>query len=238
MTTAGPSEHTQVSVLPLRFFQQLLHALILLAPFAANAHTDAGSFAERCEKLATQAQIRVVFEDRNVTRDDHRSREDLGRLSQANQNPYHSVLGLTHAEPFVKTDLMAQFLNDTDGRVCIVPSLTVGLGFSTLQVYLAKELKNSCRRGVVESHEQEHVAVWRNHFRAGARLLTSLFQSEFGHATYFMNREDANADVRQRVDKAVAFQLNNLKNGIAHAHQQIDSPAAYRYEEGRMRACP
>lgn len=216
--------------------KKLLSAFALLSSFSAIASD--GSFIERCNGLASQSQIEVVFEDRNVTRDDSWSRVDLSRLSQSNQNPYHIVLGLTHAEPSANLVMTTQFLADSDGKICGVPSLKVKLGFSTLQIYLAKELENSCRRNIVLSHEQEHVAVWRNHLRAGSKLLSNVLQAEFRRAEYFSNRDEADVSLRQQVQKSIAFHLNNLKSGISNAHQQIDSPASYRYEEGRMRACP
>lgn len=213
-----------------------LFILIVLATSPVSAMAD--SFTERCEKLASEAKIQVIFEDKQVVRDDNRSLDALKRLSNSRPSPYHHVLGLTHAEPFTRMELTARTLDDTDGRVCTVPSLTLRLGFSNLQVYLANELKDPCRRRIVEAHEQEHVAVWRDHFRIGARLLTSQFQKALGQPLYFDGQAPAKAGLQQRVEGLVNPPLQGLMNGINAAHQQIDAPGSYQLEENRMRACP
>ena len=52
--------------------------LLYFCSVAATADTR---FASACEKLAAEAEIRVIFEDRQLTRDDSRSLEVLKRLS-------------------------------------------------------------------------------------------------------------------------------------------------------------
>jgi hypothetical protein len=209
-----------------------------LTVFVATGAVAAESFTERCDKLASQAQIQVVFEDALLVRDDTRSLDALKRLSQTGASPYHRVLGLTHAEPVTRLTLTASTLEDLDGRVCSVPSLTLKLGFSSLQVYLARELQDPCRRNIVQAHEQEHVAVWRSHLRIGARLLTSQLQKTLGQPMYFNDLAQAKAGVQQRVENLLNPPLQGLMNGIAAAHQQIDAPGSYQLEENRMRACP
>ena len=233
-----PTAATQQASVFQTFLRKLLSASALLVFFNTGASASGDTFKERCNNLASQSQIEVVFEDSLVKRDDSRTKEELGRLAQSNQNPNHIVLGLTHAEPFANSLVTTQFLADQDGITCAVPSIKVKLGFLKLQVYLAKELDNTCHQSIVLSHEQEHIAVWRNHLRAGSKLLTHLLKSEFRQATYFSNREEAGVILRQRVQSSIALQLTNLKLGILQAHKQIDSPASYRYEQGRMLACP
>ena len=209
--------------------------LLYFCSVAAIAETR---FASACEKLAAEAEIRVIFEDRQLTRDDSRSLEVLKRLSKSGPNPHHSVLGVTHAEPIASLDITPRILSDADGSVCGVPSLTLKLSFATLQVYLASELKDNCRRRIVEEHEQEHVAVWRNHFRAGARVLEPLLRRKLAQAAYFSTPLEAREALQQRVNELVVPLLKNLNDGIGVSQQEIDSAGSYRYVEGRMRACP
>lgn len=213
----------------------LVATLLLFCSVAATADTG---FIIACEKLAAEADIRVLFEDSAVTRDDSRSVEVLKRLSKSGPTPHHSVLGLTHAEPTASLDVTPRILTDFDGRVCGVPSLTLKLGFSTLQVYLASELKDACRRRIVDEHEQEHVAVWRNHFKAGARMLESLLRRKLSQAAYFSNPTEAREALQQRANELIVPLLKNLNDGIGVNQQEIDSAGSYRYVEGRMRACP
>ncbi len=209
--------------------------LLLFFSLAAAADTR---FSIACEKLAAEADIRVLFEDRPLTHDDSRSVEVLKRLAKSGTNPHHSVLGLTHAEPTASLEVTPRILTDIDGRVCGVPSLTLKLSFSTLQVYLASELKDACRRRIVDEHEQEHVAVWRNHFKAGARMLESLLRRELGQAAYFSNPAEAKETLQQRANELIVPLLKNLNDGIGVNQQEIDSAGSYRYVEGRMRGCP
>jgi hypothetical protein len=223
-------------------------ALTLAVPLgcaspAAQAQ-DGSSFAERCQQLAAQAKIQVLFEDKAVSRDDSRSLDELKRLSQtgaaatAASNPYHRVLGLTHAAPSSRLELSSRALSDADGRVCAVPSLTLTLGFSELKVYLARETTDDCRRRIIDAHEAEHVAAWRNHLRIGARLLTNVLQKQLTQPMLFDKGVDVSPIMQQRVEDVVDFQLARLMGGIGAAHGQIDSPANYQLEENRLRACP
>jgi hypothetical protein len=213
------------------------HFLFLFfACSAALADTD--TFTARCTKLAEDAKIQVVFEDRVVSRNDYRSISELGLASQTGGNPNHSILGITRAQPSSQWAATINTLSDSDGRVCAVPSVTVTLSFTALEVLIAKELQDTCRRSIVEAHEQEHVAIWRGHLRAGARLLTTLLQRELGVASYFGDRNTAQSALQQRMEQLIGERVSALKNGITAAHQQLDSPASYRFEEGRMRACP
>lgn len=210
---------------------------ILLLFISPPAIADT-KFALACEKLATEATIRVVFEDQQVIRDDSRSIEVLKRLSQSDSNPYHSVLGLTHAEPSARIDVTPHLLTNGDGQVCGVASIQLKLSFSAIQVYLASDLKDSCRRRIVDEHEQEHVAAWRSHLKTGARLMESMLRNQLGRAAYFISSAEAKVVLRQRVDELIVPLLKKLNDGIGAANQQIDSASSYQYVEGRMRACP
>lgn len=208
--------------------------LLTLSPAAIAG----SSFEIACEKLAGEAAIRVVFEDSQVSRDDSRNLETLKRLSRSDTSPYHNVLGLTHAEPVASLDVAPRILTDFDGRACGVPSLNLRLGFSAMQVYLASELKDSCRRRIVDEHEQEHVAVWRNHLRAGARMLEALLRRKLGQTANFRTSAEADEQLRRRVDELIVPLLKDLQDGIGANQRQIDSAASYQYVEGQMRSCP
>lgn len=210
-------------------------ASLLFLPLAALA--DDVGFVARCEKMAREAKVEVVFEDRPVTRDDTRSIEDLKRRSQPSNNPNHSILGLTHAVSTISYDINSRILSEPNGRVCVIPSLNVKLGFTSFEVYIAREVNTGCKRKIVDDHEQEHVAIWRNHFRAGARMLTTVLQREFNQPLYYTSQTDLKIAVRQRIDGLITPLFKNLQDGITAAHQQIDSPASYQYEDKRLRAC-
>jgi hypothetical protein len=213
----------------------IIAALLCLSSLSAQA---SGSFNQRCEKLAAEATIRVVFEDKPVTRDDSHNIDELTRIAGSGVNRFHNVLGITHAVPSANMVFAMRFLNDGEGGTCAVPSVTVKLGFSSLDVNLARELTNPCRRQIVDEHEQEHVAVWRNHLRIGARLLTTQLTNTYARADYFRSPADAEQILRERIEQHVTTALKDLQEGIMTAHQQIDSAGSYRQVENRLRTCP
>jgi hypothetical protein len=228
----------------MRYLSTLLLTIAWVSTPAAFAQTrPLVSFETSCEQLAIDAKIQAVFEDKPATRDNSRGLDELKRLLQSSKaatggNPYHRVLGLTHAEPSSRLELTSRALTDTSGRQCAVPSLTLTLGFTELKVYIAKETTNDCRRRIIEEHENEHVNAWRNHLRIGARLLTPVLQKQLAQPMYFDKAVDIKPILQQRVEDLIDFQLARLMGGIGAAHNQIDSPTSYQFEENRLRACP
>lgn len=213
------------------------HCLFLFF-LCSTALADTDTFTARCNKLAEDARIQVVFEDRVVSRNVYRSISELRLASQNYVNPNHSILGITRAQLSSQWVASINTLTDRDGRVCAVPSVTLTLGFTSLEVLIANKLQDTCRRNIVEAHEQEHVAIWRGHLRAASRLLTPLLQRELAVTNYFADTNTAQSVLQQRMEYLIGEKVSALKSGISSAHQQLDSPASYRYEEGRMRACP
>ncbi len=204
----------------------------------AQTRAADGGFVQRCEALAIQARVTVEFEDRAITRDDTRSREQLRNLSQRGGVANHLVYGLTYAQARMAYALRSTALTGPDGAVCVVPSLSVTVGLADLTVYLARELTQPCRRAIVEAHEQEHVAVWRSHLRAGARLLEPVLRDTLARPFHFASMADAQTGLRQQIDAALAPLTRNLHDGIVLANRDIDSPASYQAASQRLNACP
>jgi hypothetical protein len=207
--------------------------LVAVQAFAADA-----DFVQRCEAVAAQARVSVVFEDRPITRDDTRTREQLRNLSQRGGSANHHVYGLTYAQARMGYEMRSTALADPAGGVCVVPSLTVTLGLSDLTVYLARELVHPCRRAIVDAHEQEHVAVWRTHLRAGARLLEPVLREALARPFHFTSMADAQTGLRQQIDATLAPLTGDLQQGILQANRDIDSPASYQAASRRLNACP
>ncbi len=159
-------------------------------------------------------------------------------MSGSHSNPYHSVLGLTHVVPSANLTVTPNILADANGNLCVVPSLKLKLGFSEFEVHLAREISDPCRLRIVESHENEHVEVWRNDFRIGGRLLETALRKQLAIPAYFVNPGEAADETRRRVDQVVGVWLRSIHDGAMAANQQIDSPASYQFEEARMRSCP
>ena len=214
-------------------------AALLFALMASGASAESRiAFEERCLRMSATATVSVVFEDKAVTRINNRGIAELKALSGTRSSQYHSTLGLTHAVPSANLKVTPNILVNGNGMVCVLPSVVLTLGFSEFDVYVAKELKDSCRRGIVEAHENEHAAVWRNHWRAGARLLETTLRRSLAQPGYAANQEQAINEMNRRVNAVIAPLLLQLKDGVIAANQQIDSPASYQFEANRMGACP
>ena len=213
----------------------LLAAGLMLMPLAAAAQSD---LAGACATLAADARIVVAFEDRPVSYDHSLGVDALRRLASSATPAHHRVLGLTEAQPTTRLMVAPRVLADRNGRACAVAALDLAISFATLRVYLASELKDACRRRVVEEHELRHVAVWCDHLRAGARLLETRLRATLGEVAYFDSAQQARDEVRRRAEEAVSAYIARLSDGIAAGNREIDTASAYQYDEGRLRACP
>ncbi len=196
------------------------------------------SFEDRCQQLAEGSTISVTFQDQPVTRDNSRTIAELRRLSQSRSGPYHTVLGLTHAEASASVAVTGRTVTDADGRTCLAPSVRLALGFSELKVYLAAELTDPCRRRIVEEHEAEHVRIWRNHFRVGARLAETLLRRDLVFPLHAADESTAREQAHQQVQAAAASILEQLMQTAMAAHREIDTPMSYQESANRLRACP
>lgn len=220
----------RLSRLPLR---QLL-CLLACSP-AAAAGSEA---ADACRRLAGEASISVAFQDREVRIDETRDTAQLNALAGKGAGSHHHVFGLTHAVPEPRIAASVRWASDGAGRYCALPQLAIGLGFSELEVYLARELASACHRRVVLEHEEEHVAVWRQHLRAGGRLIEARLRRELLAPGSYASLAAAEAEIRARVGELLSAQVKALAQGIETAQRDIDSPASYARVEQRLRACP
>lgn len=172
-----------------------MYASILASAWFCSSASGAGAedFSERCRELSGQAKVTVLFEDRPVATDDTRSIETLNKLSGKPAGGLHNVYGLTHAVPNFRMSVATRMIADENGRTCAMPDISMVLGFSAIEVYLARELTDWCRRSVIRAHEDEHVSTWRSHLRAGAQLLTTILRREVGEARIYATRDEVEA---------------------------------------------
>ncbi|MEW6514374.1 MAG: hypothetical protein AB1443_10255 [Pseudomonadota bacterium] len=198
---------------------------------------DTGSFEQQCAGLAREAKVEVLYRDIQITRNDRLSIQQLKRMSNFSANPFHNILGVTHAEPEVSLESNARILMAMDGSACAAPSLTVRLGFKSLTVYLAHDVPGDCRRRIVEAHELEHVAVWRDHYRAGARLMQTRLQALLGKTFHAADKDALESEMKSRVEGEVANMLTALYEGAIEANRHIDSPTSYQRAANQMRGC-
>lgn len=214
----------------------LLLLLLLLPERMALAGND--SFKVGCEKLMGPGKVTVVYADVTPAEDSSRTAKALQSVSGKTRDAYHNVYGLTHAEPEFRYEFRTRWRTSTDGQTCMVPDISIKLGFAAMRVYLARELNDSCRRNIVREHEQEHVSAWRSHFRIGARMLEEPLRAAFSQPRYYASQNQARADSRPWVEGILKPLHQHLMNGAVAAQRAIDSPAAYQRVAQRLHACP
>ena len=204
---------------------------------AASVAWSADGFEERCAQLFDPARIVVVYQDQAPERDDTLDIHALEGVAARRGDPNARVLGLTHAEVSTQMQISARTLSAQGGRVCAAPQVRVTLGYENFRVYLARDIGNACRRGVVETHEREHVSIWRNYLRAGAQLLANQLRQDLAPPLVYESMALADRGLSRHVQGVVAGHVRTLVANIVEANRQIDTPAAYLVEAGRLKAC-
>jgi hypothetical protein len=207
-------------------------ALATVAPASA-----ADSFDQRCAQLFDPARIVVVYQDQAPERDDTLDVQALEGVAARRGDPRTRILGLTHAEVSTQMQISARTLTAPSGKVCAAPAVRITLGYENFRVYLARDIGNACRRGVVEAHEREHVSIWRNYMRAGASLLANQLRQDLAPPLVYESMALADRSVSRHVQGVVAGHVRQLVASIVEANRQIDTPAAYQVEAGRLQAC-
>lgn len=210
-----------------------LGTLILFAVGTASAD----DFARRCNELSRDVKIQVNFQDREVATDESRTVQALNQMSGKRSGSSHNVYGLTRATPLLRLEVTPRAIADSDGRVCAIPDISVILGFSELEMYLAMELTDLCRKQVIREHEEEHVKTWRAHLRVSASLLANVLQREVGESRIYGSREAAELGVRAWAYGMVNPWAKRIADIVISAQQAIDTPTSYALVAARLRAC-
>lgn len=191
-----------------------------------------------CDQLAQMAVVKVIYQDLVVSEDVTRPLDYLQSLSGKSMDRNHHVLGLTHADPILSYEVKAIMSATPDGKVCMVPEVTIRAGFSAMQVYLAREIEGDCRRQIIREHEFEHVSTWKSYLRAGSKMMELPLTRAFSKPQIYDTVSQAEQDLRPWVQKIIQPMEQKLMESAALAQREIDSPLSYNYVETRLRSCP
>ena len=191
-----------------------------------------------CLQLASQAKINITYTDMPTSEDYSQSVTYLKSLAGKNFDQYHNVFGLTHAEPKLQYKVEESLTRSPDGRICAIPDLNILAGFNSMQVYIAKEVTSNCRIQTIRSHEYEHVSAWKNHMRAGTRLLENPLKTAFSEPRYYNSMIEAQQDLLPWVNSVIKPLEQRLFSGINLVQHTIDSPMSYETVEAKLRSCP
>lgn len=217
------------------FFPSLV-LLLLMQNGSAWASND--DFRTRCIKLGEAVAVVVTFKDIATSENTSHTVKSLKSLSGKISGPHHNVYGLTYAESIFSYEVKPRWWTDPAGQTCMVPDVSVKMGFSAMRIYLARELQDSCRKNIVREHELEHVSAWKSHFRIGAKLLEDPLRRAFSQPRYYASRNQAQADLQPWAEGVLKSFQQRLMQGVASAHRSIDSPISYNHVKKRLRACP
>jgi hypothetical protein len=210
--------------------------LLLISERMALASSD--TFKADCEKLMGPGKVVVMYTDIVPAEDSSRTVKGLQSMSGKTNDTYHNVYGLTHAEPEFRYEFQTRWRTSPDGQTCMVPDVSIKLGFAAMRVYLARELQDNCRRNIVREHELEHVSAWRSHFRIGGRMLEEPLRTAFSQPRYYASQTQASADLKPWVEGVLKPLQQRLMNSAVAAQRAIDSPAAYQRVSQRLHGCP
>jgi hypothetical protein len=216
----------------------LILPVLLLSIGNGMASAESNGFRADCQKLGEAVEIVVMYSDIVATEDHSHKVKSLKSLSAKANDPHHNVYGLTHAEPTFSYEIKPRWQISPAGQTCMVPDVSVKMGFSAMRIYLAQELQDSCRKNIVRDHELEHVSAWKSHFRIGAKLLEDPLRLAFSEPRYYASRTEAQADLRPWAEGVLKPFQQRLMKGVASAQRAIDSPLSYNHVKKRLRACP
>ena len=216
----------------------LTKVTLFLAITISQTPAQASELQNNCTQLAQPPLVSVIYTDLVISEDHTQTIASLKVLSGKAMDQHHSVYGLTHATPKLDYEFKAVIWPIPDGKVCMVPELTIKAGFSEMQVYLAKELQNSCRKQIIREHELEHVSTWKSHMRAGTKLMELPLQNIFSQPRTYDSISQAEQDLRPWVQSVMKPLEHKLMESVLNAQRAIDSPFSYGNVENRLRTCP
>lgn len=202
------------------------------------AWAENGEFKDRCNRLVETATVAVTFVDIGTSENSSHTVKSLKSLSGKTGDLHHNVYGLTHAEPTFSYEIRSKWRISPTGKTCMVPDVSVKIGFSSMRIYLARELQDSCRKNIVREHELEHVSAWKSHFRIGTKLLEEPLRLAFSQPRYYASTTQAEADLRPWVEEVLKPLQQRLMKSVISAQHAIDSPISYNYVKNRLRNCP
>ncbi|HET7062279.1 MAG TPA: hypothetical protein VFI43_08895 [Nitrosospira sp.] len=217
----------------------LLKVIVALAILVVNtiAAASADTFRNSCEKTVGAGKVVVTYIDSETIYNSSHSTKSLQSRTAKSSDSYHSIYGLTHAEPSFRLEIRSRLLVNADGQTCMVPDVSVKLGFSAMHVYLAKELGDSCRKNIVREHELEHVSTWKSHFRIGAKMLKEPLRAAFSRPRHYSSEKEAQADLKPWVEEVLKPLQHKLVNSVMDAQRAIDAPASYERVRQRLYMC-
>jgi hypothetical protein len=210
--------------------------VILAVNTIATASPD--TFRNNCEKTVGPGKIVVTYIDSETIYNSSHSTKSLQSRTGKSSDSYHSIYGLTRAEPSFRLEIRSRLLVSPEGQTCMVPDVSLKLGFSAMNVYLAKELRDSCRKNIVREHELEHVSTWKSHFRIGAKMLEEPLRAAFSRPRHYISEKEAQADLKPWVEEVLKPLQHRLVSSVMTAQRVIDSPSSYERVRQRLHACP
>lgn len=192
-----------------------------------------------CAVPPEPAVISVDYSEARLTIDESQPWSYLAGLVGKSPNGHQHVYGLTHAEPGYQVRITPRFGKDWRGGAgCALADIAVTLQLTELKIYLARDIPDPCRREIVREHENEHVRVWQQYMRIGARLMTVALRQELAQPRHYENAAGAEEDLFARGKTVLEAKFAELAADVRRAQQEIDTPASYAQLERRMRACP
>lgn len=199
-------------------------ALCLLAAYAQHS-----VFAAVCYLALPLTSYEVhVSQQAAAIRHDVPSRALSHMLPPASQAGH--ALGATRAMASHHSEISLATLRLPLHGVCATANVRVALGFSALEVYVAREIEtDSCLFKEVLAHENLHVREHRLALNRVRGLLQDVLARRYGQPEvfFFDSKSSAEDDIRAGVDNSLAPLVHELLSQQQPNHGHIDTPAEY-----------
>lgn len=196
---------------------------------SAAARAGLAGFEARCESSLPPTRVDVVTTPVVYTTDRTRSWRELTAMSGDEGSELRAV-GLTTAmighQALVETTGIE---DQSDGRVCVRPSIRVDLSATPMKVYISREIaEDPCRDAAALEHEVKHVAVYEDELGRIADDVRQVLTSTYGNRVlYYRSRSEAQRDTKDALGAEIGPILAEDARRIKARQREIDTPEEY-----------
>jgi hypothetical protein len=145
---------------------------------------------DQCFAITTLQPNEVNISIAKISIDESRSTsEDMAVMAGLYNGIDRSIGGLTSAEPLIdyKVDPNLALLPDEKG-VCARPSIKLTIGYSSMNIYMDREIAHSsCIYNVIFAHEMHHVAIYKDYISRNFEQIKQSAENKFNGRTYVFN---------------------------------------------------
>ncbi len=205
--------------------------LIFLMFFCGATSADETSFEVACSRIAPSLPNEVKVSIAGIEIDESKSTtEDMAVMAGLYNGIDRSIGGLTSAEPLFVSELEPNFALLPDGKgVCARPALKLTVGYSTMNVYMDREIpRGSCIYNAIFSHEMHHVAIYKDYVNHHVDQIKQSIDEKFNGKIYYFPTIFAAKQYMEILGQVFVQHVRDRFLGEVYAEQNaLDTQAEY-----------